>query len=132
MRTIVGIAILAAVSAAPVSQAEQGALARQRERQEAAQQKAEEHVAQFKETLHTFSELARTVGALPDRCEPLDDSHRLCSWAVYKRMSGYSWLAAMVKTSKVVNLVCELPNDNSERAAGSCTTSSPNGRAVHW
>jgi hypothetical protein len=83
-------------------------------------------------TTHNFSGLSHFVGALPDRCEPLNAKKRICSWAVYRRMSGYGWLAATVGTDDMVNLVCELPNDDSPRLPESCTVSAPGTEWVRW
>ena len=86
-----------------------------------------EHEARIRALLNakTLFALSRLVGAAPDRCQSAGRTLEVCSWEVHNKLPGYDLLAKLVRTTKRVFMVCELPSDNSERVLGSCTLNAP-------
>ncbi|MFK7897352.1 MAG: hypothetical protein AB8G23_16050 [Myxococcota bacterium] len=69
--------------------------------------------------------MSRLIGALPDRCKPLDEAKQKCHWRTYFATYGHGTLAASmpVPVTKKVDLVCQFPLDGGARAPGeSCLT----------
>lgn len=69
----------------------------------------------------TAEPLSLLLGLAADRCQPIGSATTVCSWEVFKRMSGYDVLASLLHTGEVVYAVCVLPSDGSPRAVEPCS-----------
>jgi hypothetical protein len=65
--------------------------------------------------------LTRFTGRPPFICVMSSGTTELCQWQLGNRDAGWAPLAATIDTGDQANLICELPNDGSPRAAGSCS-----------
>jgi hypothetical protein len=68
-------------------------------------------------------QMSRLLGAIPDVCMPPSGGERSCVWRATARTYGHGTIAASIKVggSKKVRLHCQLPEDGTPRAPGSCS-----------
>ena len=69
----------------------------------------------------TQVQLNEGLGSGPRRCVRSRAGHQLCGWIVTNRSAIWEPLAEELDTPRRINVLCELPDDGSPRAADACT-----------
>jgi len=72
----------------------------------------------------TQSQMTLFAGTSPTRCTTVSSDTAICVWPLSKKESGWYPLAKALDTGDRLNLVCELPRDDSPRAKHSCSVHS--------
>ncbi len=82
----------------------------------------EEHgkVLEILEGSNTRRQLERILGNAPTRCIASVPGLKSCAWELSKQQSGWQPLSHALSTHRRVTVICDLPDDGSERARSAC------------
>ena len=69
----------------------------------------------------TLSEMNVFVGSVPERCEEISNTTRICLWSLSKAEPGWHPLAAALATGDRLYLLCEFPKGDGPREELSCS-----------
>ncbi len=80
----------------------------------------------------TLTDISAFVGNTPARCQGVPRGASICVWHLGSKESGWRALAKVLRTGDRLNLVCELPPDESPRGKDSCSVHSQRSNRTYY